>query len=69
MDKLGFISTLVVYAGFIILPENIIIGIILILVSNIMWIYRGWQKKDWSVVMWQAGFVIINIRWLLIERG
>jgi hypothetical protein len=69
MDKLGIISMVLCYAGFWLIPENPLPGIAILIISNLMWIYRGYIKRDWSVVLWQAGFVVINLRWLIIEKG
>ena len=67
MDRLGLLSTIIVYIGFLLVPNLPIIGIVMLLVSNALWILRSVPRRDWSVVVWQSGFVIINLRWLMIE--
>lgn len=68
MDLLGIISTIIVYAGFVAIQQNMVIaGVLMLLASNIGWIVRGIKRRDWNVVLWQAGFVIINLRWIWLE--
>ena len=67
IDPLGAFATIIVYIGFLIVPDYPLVGIPILLISNLMWVYRGFIKKDWWLLIWQAGFVFINIRWFWLS--
>ena len=65
----GPIATIIVYVGFWIVPDYPIPGIILLLFSNFLWCVHFIKRDtpDWFAFLWQAGFVVINIRWLILS--
>lgn len=69
IDYFGYLATLMVYAGFWVLPSHFELGVYILIVSNILWVVRSIIKKDWAVMVWQAGFVYLNLRWLSLGNS
>jgi hypothetical protein len=71
------IATILVYTGFayithfsfwfIKFPHKPKLGITLLLISNVMWVIHFAITKDFTALLWQSGFIIININWLKNE--
>lgn len=74
---LAIISTILVYTGFgfisqfsfwfVKFPHRPRLGIIILLLSNVLWVIKFAMTGDVTEMLWQAGFIVINAKWLAKE--